>query len=220
MQSFDRNSDAVPAALSARLKLQGRWWQVYVEREFKELLQRLADGGGETPRSSATSRRELSSRVRPLFAKIAEEMQLTHPGKDLEALVEEVFRRVPGVRGVERLQGRADHGADLLVDFEQVPIRGLVQTQTVAVQIKSYSGAHEDTGAVDDLRRAFDYYAQVGRRIDMGLVVSTARALGDGMVYAMDRLSETSRKPVAALHGADLTEFFLRHGADLLRSEG
>ena len=35
VQSFDRNSEVVPAALSARLKLPGRWWQVYAEAEFK-----------------------------------------------------------------------------------------------------------------------------------------------------------------------------------------
>lgn len=94
------------------------------------------------------------------------------------------------------------------MEFEQVPIRGLVQTQTVAVQIKSYSGAHNDAGAVDDLRRTFEYYDTVGRTIDMGLVVSTATELGKNVICAADRLSEASDKPVAVLYGADLAEFF------------
>ena len=154
---FDRNSEVVPAALSARLKLPGRWWQLYAKAEFEELLSRLPEAEASAARTWRTNLRELSARVRPLFREIAKQIHSTHPRKDLEALMEQLFQRVPGVRNVERLQGGADRGADLLVDFEFVPIPGLLQTQTLAVQIKSFSGPHEETGAVDDLRRAFKH---------------------------------------------------------------
>ena len=220
VQSFGRNSEVVPALLSARLKLRGRWWQVYAEEEFEELLSRLPEADGAVARSWRTNLRELSTKVRPLFLKIAEQIQSTHPRKDLEGLMEQLFRRVPGVRNVERLQGGADYGADLLVDFEFVPIPGLVQTQTLAVQVKSFSGKHEDAGAVRDLHRAFEHYDARGQAIDMGLVVSTASEPGNRLIQAADKLSEQSGKPVSILVGADLVEFFLRHGTGLLHNDG
>ena len=116
VQPFDRNSEVVPSALCARLKLQGRWWRVYVEEEFKELLDRLPEAERSAPRTWKTNLRDLSASVRPLFEEVAERIHSTHPGKDLEALMEQLFRRVPGVQSVERLQGGADHGADLLLD--------------------------------------------------------------------------------------------------------
>ena len=66
VRRFDRNGDIVPAALCARLKLQGRWWTIYVESEFDSLLESLRKGAVSAPRSLETSRRELSPRVRPL----------------------------------------------------------------------------------------------------------------------------------------------------------
>ena len=218
VQSFYRNLDFVPAMLKTRLKLQGRWWQVYAEKEFEELLSRLPEADMAAPSTWRTNLRELSTKVRPLLLKFAEQIHHTHQRKDLEVLMEKVFLRLPGVGSVERLQGRADHGADLLVNFEFVPIPGLVQTQTLAVQVKSYTGTQEDPGAVEDLRRAFDYYEKVGRAIHMGLVVSTADKAGNSLLQASEELSETSGKPVSVLVGPDLVEFFLQHGADLLRA--
>ena len=218
VQSFDRNSEAVPPTLSARLKLPGRWWQVYAEEDFDKLRARLSEREGSAPKSWRSNLRELSSKLRPLFGQIAEQIHDTHPRKDLEELIEKLFEHVPGVRSVDRLQGRADFGADLLVEFEFVPIPGLVRRQTLAVQVKSYTGTHEDTDAVDDLRRAFEHYDAHSQTVDMGLVVSTATQSGDSLIRAADKLSEQSGKPVAILMGHDLAEFFLQHGAQLLHA--
>ena len=220
VQSFDRNSAAVPAALSARLKLRGRSWPVYAEREFNKLLDRLPEDEGAIPRTWEHNMRDFSDQVRPLFGNIADLMNRTHPGKDLESLMKQLFERVPGVgvNGVTPKQGGADHGADLIVDFEFVPIPGLVQTQTLAVQVKSFSGQHKESGAVEDLERAFCYYEKQGQFIHMGLVVSTATEVGDTFRQEVDKLSEKSQKPVSILAGADLVAFFLRYGADLMWS--
>ena len=218
VQSFDRNSEIVPAKLSARLKLQGRWWGVFAKEEFRELLIRLPEGKRSARRSWKNNVQELSKRVRPLFGQIAKQIQDTHPNKDLEELVKQLFCLVPGVRSVERLRGRADYGADLLVEFEFVPIPGLVQTQTLAVQVKSYIGKHEETSAVDGLRRAFEHYASRGRAVHMGLVVSTASKVGHDLIRAADKLSEDTGRPVSVLVGPDLVEFFLRYGTDLLQN--
>ena len=217
VRTFDRNGDIVPSPLCARLKLQGRWWTIYVETEFRRLLESLHEGIKSAPRSSETNLRELSQGIQPLFSKITEKIQHTYPGKSLEPFIEEIFKRLPGVKSVERKEGKADHGADLVVEFEFVPIPGLVQTQTLVVQVKSYTGTQVDTGAVEDIRRAFKYYGEHGQRTDMGLIVSTAESAGKGLRDELDKLREESGKPVALLIGANLATFFLRYGGDLLR---
>ena len=212
VRTFDRNSDIVPAALSRRLKLQGRWWRVYVEAEFEALLASLRNGSPSATRTKETNVRELASRMHPLLEEMAGHIQHTHPAKDLEAFVEMVFRRVPGVRGVWRQQGKADRGADLLVEIEYGTIPGLVQTKTVVVQIKSYQGQHDDIGAVDDIRRAFEFHGSA----EMGLIVSTARTAGPNLERAVENLQEEAGKPVSLLLGADLAAFVLRHAGGLL----
>ena len=207
VKTFDRNSEIVPAALSRRLKLQGRWWRVYAETEFAELLDALNEGAPTAPRTAETNLRALAKTIRPALTEIASNIQHTHPAKDLEALMELVFRNVPGVAAVRRQQGRADRGADLLVDLEYGAIPGLMETRTVAVQVKSWRGTANDTSAVDDLRRAFAHH----RDTDMGLIVSTAECAGEELERELEKLREESEKPAALLIGADLAEFVLRH---------
>ena len=217
VRTFDRNGDIVPSALCARLKLQRRWWTIYVEPEFHRLLESLHKGIKSAPRSSETNLRELLQGIQPLFSTITKEIQRTHPGKSLEPFVKKVFERLPGVKSVEPQKGRADHGADLLVEFEFGSIPGLVQTQTLAIQVKSFTDEHAETGAVDDIRRAFQHYESVKRPVDMGLIVSTAESAGKGLKDELDKLRKESGKPVSLLIGADLAAFFLRYGGDLLR---
>ena len=55
VKTFDRNDGRVHPALSARLKLQGRWWRVSTVKEFKQLLRALDDpqfGATTTKRNS------------------------------------------------------------------------------------------------------------------------------------------------------------------------
>ncbi len=212
VRTFDRNADIVPAALSRRLKLQGRWWRVYAQAEFESLLGALDRGALSKPRTAESNVAELGDRIRPTLTEIAGHIQHTHPAKDLESLMEIVFRNVPGVRDVSKQQGRADHGADLLVEIEYGPIPGLMQSKTIAVQVKSFWGEHNESSAVDDVRRAFEYHSNA----DMGLIVSTAERAGKNLERELEGLQEEIDKPVALLIGADLAAFVLRYGGVFL----
>ena len=127
--------------------------------------------------------------------------------------MQEVLGRVPGVKAVHRQSGRSDHGADLLVEFEDSFIPGLVRRDILVVQVKSFAGEHIDTRAVEDIERAFKYHHDA----TMGLIVSTAESAGVELRNRLDQLQEESGKPVALLIGADLAAFVLRFGGDLLR---
>ena len=212
VRTFDRNDDIVVAALSRRLKLQGRWWRVYAQEEFDRLLESLREGVVAEPRTAETNVDELRKQLQPILSEISGKIQHTHPGKDLEALMEQVFRNVPGVREVRRQQGRADHGADLVVEMELGAIPGLVESRSLVVQVKSYWDEHADRSAIDDIRRAFEHHSDA----DMGLVVSTAERAGENFERALEELQEATKKPVSLLIGADLAAFVLRYGGSLL----
>lgn len=210
---FDRNDAIVHPALRSRLKLQGRWWRIYLQSEFEALLKSLKEGIQPTPRTPEVNLRFLSNGIQPFLSSITEHIHHTHPNYDLEALFAEVFRKIPGVVDVRWQGGAGDHGADILVTFEAgLPIPGLENEYTIVVQVKSFEGEHWDTQAVEDIRRAFEHYPEAS----MGLIISTASASTTVLDNALDKLKEESGKPVALLIGPDVAAFLLRFGAKLL----
>lgn len=211
--TFDRNDAAVHPALRSRLKLQRRWWRIYLQNEFEALLLSLRQGLQPALRTHGDNLRFLSNEIQPFLVGITETIHHTHPNYDLEKLFGEVFRRIPGIVDVRQQGGAGDHGADLLVTFEAgLPIPGLEKEHTVVVQIKSYEGEHSDTQAVDDIGRAFDHYPEAS----MGLIISTATNSTTQLETAIDDLRERSKKPIALLIGSDVAAFLLRFGAKLL----
>jgi hypothetical protein len=211
--TFDRNDAIVHPALSSRLKLQRRWWRIYLQDEFDALLDSLEKGVVPTPRSTEDNIRFLSKEIQPFLSDITEKIHYTHPNRDLELLLTEVFRRVPGVIAAYHQGGAGDHGADILVTFEAgLPIPGLETEYTLVVQVKSFEGEHWDITAVEDIRRAFKHYPEA----DMGLIISTATSSSSKLDDGLDELREECGKPVALLIGQDVAAFLLRFGAKLL----
>ena len=205
--SFDRNDDMVPPALCTRLKLRGAWWHIYTEAEFYELLESLNQGTEPGPKTSKTNRRHLSKCIKKHLLEIAGCINRTHPNTDLEGLLEETFKNVPGVQAVKRHRGLDDRGADLEVEYEIVP--GLVQS--LVVQVTSYEGELGNRSAVEDIKRAFNAYPNAS----MGLIVSTATTVRQEVRSWLDRLGEDSGKTVGLLIGDALAAFILRYGPDL-----
>lgn len=209
VRSFDRNDDMVPPALCARLKLPGAWWRISTEAEFYELLESLNQGTEPAPRTSETNLRHLSKCIKKPLLEIAGCIYRAHPNTDLEGLLEETFKNVPGVRAVKRHRGRDDHGADLEVEYDIVP--GFVQS--LVVQVKSYEGELGNRSAVEDIKRAFNAYPNAS----MGLIVSTATTVSQEVRSWLDRLGEDSGKTVGLLIGDALAAFILRYGPVILR---
>lgn len=214
VRSFNRNDARVTPALSARLKLQGRWWTIHVENDFRRLLEAL-ETEVPAPRTSETSLAYLSEQIQPLLEDISHKISRTHPNRELEPLVEKIFQSVPGVRAVKRQGGARDHGADLIVDFEFGSIPGLVHRDTLVVQVKSFEGEIHNTRAIEDIRRAFQQYEHANQ----GLIVSTGTIPGENFRQELDKLQEDTGKAVTMLTGSEFAAFFLKFGGDLLDFE-
>ena len=198
---FDRNDARVHPYLSRRLKLPGRQWRVYAEPEFRSLLDELERGAEEhrtkTPEDHLSY---LQIEKKEHLQRIAERIHHTHPEKHLEELIAATLKRVPGVKQVEHMRGRADRGADLWVDIETIP----PLVQKLVVQVKSYEGEISYTKAVEDIANTID-------DADMGLIVSTATSVSAGFLEAMDKLKEEKGKPVELLYGSELAHFVLKY---------
>lgn len=210
---FDRNDASVHPALRSRLKLQGRWWRIYLKDEFAELLEVLKKGVTPSQRTPEANLRFLSNEIQPFLLNITQRIHHTHPNYDLECLFAEVFKKIPGVIDVKWQGGAGDHGADILVTFDGgLPIPGLEKQSVLVVQVKSYEGDHWDTRAVEDIKRAFEHYPEAS----MGLIISTANSITTAVEKELDKLREDGGKPVSLLVGPDVAAFLLRYGAKLL----
>ena len=209
VRSFDRNDAMVAPALRARLKLRGRCYRIYAEEEFRRLVETLPRGVQPAPRTLGNNLHDLTDEMKPSLSTVAEKIRHLPPNTDLESLVEQVFRRVPGVRSVTRQGGAGSRGADLVVELDFGSIPELVQT--LVVQVQPHPGMLREPSAVDDIRRAFGAYDA-----DMALIVSTATNHDPAVECQLDRLREDTMKPVAWLSGDELAAFFLQHGSDLL----
>jgi Restriction endonuclease len=206
--TFDRNHALVRPALSARLKLQGRYWRIHAKKEFLELLSLPLYSMVETAkRNISDNKKFLRFDIKPLLLEITKTIQETNPNTDLERLIAEAFERVPNVKEVKLQGGAGDHGADILLTYESgLPIAGLeIQSQCV-VQVKSFQGVHDNLQAVKDIERAFNRYPNA----DMGMIVSTGKP-SEALEAAISELQEKSKKPIRLLANDDLAAFILKY---------
>ena len=208
---FDRNDAIVHPQLSRKLKLQGRWWRIYdLHEEFELLIESLKKGEDGQPRTMETSLHWFKKDIQPILESITKKIQRTYPGSDLEKPIAEVFRNVPGVKEVKEQGGAGEHGADLRVIFEWgEPI--LEIQRTCVVQVKSFKGEMWETEAVDQIRKALDYW-----NADMGIIVSTASSSTEALETALEQLRDETKKTVSLLIGEDVAAFLLRFGGQLL----
>jgi len=214
VRTFDRNDARIAPVLSQRLKLRGRYWRIWARAEFQALLDALAQPEPELagrPRTSADQAKLLREELEPLFNKACEALRRTHANRDLEGLLEQVFRRMPGVVDVRRTGGPGDRGADLVVTYRiGLPIPELEGEETCLVQVKAYEGELTSRGPVDDIRRAFEHYPDAA----VGLVLSTADRVSKEFEEALQKLEAEVGKRVACVYGSDLARLVLRFLSD------
>jgi len=209
VRSFDRNDAMVPPALRARLKLRGRCCRVHAEEEFRRLAEALRRGVRPAPLTRAHNPYNLTDETQPFLPIVSDKIRHLGPRSDLETLVEQVFRRVPGVRSVTRRAAVRGRGADLVVELEVGSIAQLVQT--LVVQVRPDAGALGQLFAADDIRQALGAYGA-----DMALIVCPAEDRDPAVESELDRLREDTMKPVALLLGDELAAFLVRHDSALL----
>lgn len=212
VRTFDRNESSVHPHLSARLKLQGSKWQIYARKEFADLLEVLSNRSDQdtgVPSARTDNLARLCEEIRDELSAITRKIQHTHPNRDLEAFVQRLFESMPGVLAVERKAGGTDEGADLVVAYATgLPIEPFQGQGPCLKQVKSYQGKLGDTGAINDLRRAFAAYPDA----TMGVIVSTADETTPEFDNAFNKLQEElgERITLHCLYGPRLAALAMR----------
>lgn len=124
----------------------------------------------------------------------------------------DVFRVIPGV--VEVLENgspgwRTDHGADLIIDM--VTSLGTLEfEQRIVVQVKSYSGRHEQLDAVGQVESGIKEFEATA-----GLIVTTAERT-EALEERIAEVSQDIDRPIELLAGDEVAKFVLRHAPDKL----
>ncbi|TAG85689.1 MAG: hypothetical protein EAZ20_14450 [Bacteroidetes bacterium] len=207
VKTFDRNGKSVHPTLSRRLKLQGRYWQIYAEKEFNDLVISLES---DQPITQEGENLEfLKNDLQPIWENISSQVHKTHPGKDLEKLISKIFTKMPNVLTVkENGSGwRTDHGADIIVSFSEglSDFLTLETQKTLVVQVKSYTGEHWSLEAVKNIETAILEY-----NADCGLILTTAKSTST-LETEVQKLSEKLQKPIAICAGADVGKLVAKY---------
>ncbi|MDR2355373.1 MAG: restriction endonuclease [Clostridiales Family XIII bacterium] len=208
IRTFYRNDNIVPPPISARLKLQNRYWRIYAEEDFGLLLKRLegaSDIQNEAIRTIDDNIEYFLDSASEEFKSLAEKICMAHPNFDLEKLMCKVFENSSRYIHAKHMRGRADKGADIILTGCELPTEEL--QRICLVQVKSYSGVMDTENAIDSLKKAFDFYADA----HCGLIVSTATEITENFKSKLNEFAAEQGKPVGLLYGEKLSRFIVEN---------
>jgi len=223
---FDRNDDEVLPIIGSRLKLQGRYWTIQYVEEFLQTIQNVKSESLEKKEDESIGIFYLKKDLSPLLKNITDTIQKTHPAGKLENLIAEVFRKIPSVVDVYEY-GRhkgwgTDSGADLIVTYKSgLSISNLEKEEKLVVQVKSYTGQHWETNAVEQIEIAIKEF-----QANAGLIITTAEST-DNLEKAIENLSNKLSKPeqdgglnkpipIGLIAGEEVAKFVLKYGGQLI----
>ena len=211
--TFNRNDPNVLPVVSARLKLQGKYWRIYLIDEFVNSIKNLK---GKRVDNCSTSKNlfHLRESIENPLEKITNLIHQNYPGKELEKLIAEVFRKIPTVLNVKENGSGwgTDFGADLIVTYASgIPVLGLGKEEKLIVQVKSYEGTHHEVNAVKQVGTGIERFEG-----DAGLLITTAKAT-ENLKEAIEQLSLELNKPVSIISGKDVASLILKYFSEELK---
>ncbi|HKZ40956.1 MAG TPA: restriction endonuclease [Candidatus Hodarchaeales archaeon] len=145
-----------------------------------------------------------------LLPRITELIHQMNKSKEFERFLHSIFKRMPNTVSIQNGFGwRTDHGADLIVEFQN-PIIGVNLTSKLVVQAKSYEGGHYELNAVDQIVEAIKQY-----QADGGLLITTAHKTEQLEDY-LRKTSDETGKAIDLIAGVDVARFVIRYAPEML----
>ncbi len=206
---FDRNSPNVLP--SVNLKFRGRFQRARQPADFLKSVENLKAKAINLKQGESRQKHHLKTKTNEYLPKIAGLIQEMNKGKDLERFMAEVFRRVAGVVDVVEngFGWKTDHGADLIVTM--CTSLGHLQIENkIIVQIKSFTGEHVDTAAVEHVKTGIKMFSG-----SAGMVITTAKKT-KSLEDKIQAVSEEIELPIDVLDAEDVARFVIKHAPDLL----
>jgi len=210
---FERNNQNVHPLISRKLKLRGKHWRIYAEKEFIETLENLKNGNISIEDNSSIGLHYFKREIAPFYQRITEIIHNTHPEKKLEYLLADIFQNIPNVTEV-KVNGSGwgtDYGADIIVKYNAgIEILDLNKEDTLVVQVKSYEGEHWNTNAVAQIKTAIETFDA-----NAGIIITTAKAT-ENIEREIEKASNDLNIPISLIAGENVAKFVLKYGKDLL----
>jgi predicted Mrr-cat superfamily restriction endonuclease len=212
---FERNDDAVLPIIGSRLKLQGRYWRIQYAEEFLQTIQNIKAGSLGKKDNESIGIFYLKQDLSPLLKDVTKKIQKAHPGGKLESFIAEVLRKVPNVISVTE-HGKhkgwgTDNGADLIVAYKSgLSFSNLEKEEKLVVQVKSFTGQHWETNAVEQIKDALNEFEAA-----TGLIITTAEST-ENLEKAIEALSNELKKPIGLIAGQEVAKFVLKYGGELI----
>lgn len=206
---FERNDpNVLPSVNLAPMKRGQRVLQV---EDFLRSLDNLRasryPGDSDDLRGVVHLQEKIEEELLPRITQLIHEMNRS---KEFERFLHRIFESMPNVESIQNGFGwRTDHGADLIVSFQN-PLIGVNLTSRLVVQAKSYEGEHHDLGAVDQIVEGIRQF-----NADGGLLITTARKTESLEDYIRKKVEETG-KVIDVIAGPDVARFVIRYAPHLL----
>lgn len=205
---FDRNAKEVHPHVSSRLKLQGKYWRLYAEKEFFGTIDNIKNGISNYNENNSIGLNHLKDEFNEILENLAYKIHKTHPEKKLEYLVCDLFKKIPNVTEsyVNGSGWGTDFGADVVVKYNSgIGLLNLQKEEILVIQVKSYEGQHWSLDSVAQIKTAIEKF-----NANCGLIVTTAKSTS-ALEEAVDKLSKEIDKPIGLLSGVDLAKLFLKY---------
>lgn len=209
---FSRDDPNVLPSVNLRPMRRGQ--RVRKVANFLASIENLKSSRYDSHATGAKGVIHLRERVnQDILPRLTRAIQEMNKGKEFEKFLHEVFRQMPHTVSIKNGFGwRTDHGADLIVDFQN-PIAGVTLNTRLVVQAKSYTGDHHDLHAVDQIVEGMDKY-----KADGGLLITTGNATEALEAYVLNQ-SEASGRTIDLIAGPEVGRFVMRHAPQLLIGE-
>ena len=210
---FERNDPNVHPLISRKLKLRGKHWKIYAEKEFFESLENIKNNTIQLTSNTSVGLHYLQQEILPFFDQITKIIHSTHPEKKLEYFLADIFKNIPNVTEV-KVNGSGwgtDHGADIIVKYASgLEIFGLNREEILVVQVKSYEGEHWSTNAVNQIKTAIDKFEATA-----GMIITTANSTPH-IEEEIDKVSNELNIPISLIAGENVAKFVLKFGQSIL----
>lgn len=193
----------VHAKLRATMRNLSRMWGIDNLGDHVETLLHAIEGGTDTRTVEGDA-----ERFETFFGAVKsaawKSISAKYHGAELEDLIHRLFASMYSNDGsVERTAGPGEKGADLLVTKWDVAL-GL--EFKIGVQVKLHDGVHDDPHALEQIRRA-----RVERRVDAGVVVSTAESFSAAFKQRREHLQDELQMSIALVDRDALVRLMMRH---------
>jgi hypothetical protein len=206
---FDRTDpNVVPSVNLAPMRRGQRILQV---EDFLRSLENIRGNRFSQDADDSRGVVHLQERIQEeLLPRVTELIHQMNRSKEFERFLHRIFDSMPNVESIQNGFGwRSDHGADLIVAFQN-PLIGVSLTSKLVVQAKSYDGDHYDTNAVDQLIEGIKEY-----NADGGLLITTAQKT-EILEDSVRQATERSGKVIDIISGNDVARFVIRYAPDML----